>query len=82
MNLYDPRTHRSLSYVYGEDPGVACGIFRAWCLWYLGYPEQAHECMGETVTRAETVSKTEDLIRSEIGAGVHPLEVWQKYGRF
>ena len=36
----------------------------------------------EVLTRSETVSKTEDLIREEIGAGVHPLEVWQKYGRF
>jgi regulator of RNase E activity RraA len=40
------------------------------------------EIVEEVLVKSETVSKTEDLIREEIGAGVHPLEVWQKYGRF
>jgi regulator of RNase E activity RraA len=40
------------------------------------------EIAEEVLIRAETVSKTEDLIRQEIGAGEHPLAVWQKYGRF
>ena len=36
----------------------------------------------EVLDKSETVAETENLIREEIGAGVHPLEVWQKYGRF
>jgi regulator of RNase E activity RraA len=40
------------------------------------------EIAQEVLEKSETVAKTENLIREEIGAGVHPLEVWQKYGRF
>jgi predicted ATPase len=39
--LYDPRRHRGLTAVYGEDPGVGCLVYGAATLWHLGYPEQA-----------------------------------------
>jgi serine/threonine protein kinase/predicted ATPase len=38
---YDPRQHRTLTAVYGEDPGVGCLVYGAATLWHLGYPEQA-----------------------------------------
>jgi serine/threonine protein kinase/predicted ATPase len=38
---YDASQHRTLTAVYGEDPGVGCLIYRAATLWHLGYPEQA-----------------------------------------
>ncbi|HYT90455.1 MAG TPA: protein kinase, partial [Gemmataceae bacterium] len=41
LNLYDPHQHRTLTAVYGEDPGVGCLVYRAATLWHLGYPEQA-----------------------------------------
>ena len=34
--LYDPQQHRSLAFLYGLDPGVACLCFAAWALWHLG----------------------------------------------
>lgn len=40
------------------------------------------EVAEEVLVKAEEVAKTEDLIRGEIRAGEHPLQVWQKYGRF
>ena len=40
------------------------------------------EIAEEVLLRAEDVASKEDLIRDEIRAGVHPFEVWQKYGRF
>ncbi len=40
------------------------------------------EIAEEVLDKSESVAETENLIREEIGAGVHPLEVWQKYGRF
>jgi len=43
MALYDPQQHRSLAFLYGEDPGVACLSRTAHVLWMLGYPEQALE---------------------------------------
>ena len=54
-------------FIFGDSDGV------------LVIPAEIAE---EVLIKSETVSKTEDLIRGEIGAGVHPLEVWQKYGRF
>ena len=54
-------------FIFGDSDGV------------LVIPAEIAE---EVLARSETVSKTEDLIRDEIGAGVQPLEVWQKYGRF
>src|SRR5262249_25327902 len=38
--LYDPKQHRALVFLYGEDLGVYCRSLSAWTLWYLGYPEQ------------------------------------------
>jgi predicted ATPase len=38
---YDPHQHRSLTAVYGEDPGGGCLLYGALTLWHLGYAEQA-----------------------------------------
>jgi predicted ATPase len=39
--LYDPKQHRALAFLYGQDVAVVCHSFAAWALWYLGYPDQA-----------------------------------------
>lgn len=39
--LYDPREHRFMVTLYGDDPGVTCHCFAAMALWLLGYPDQA-----------------------------------------
>ena len=39
--LYDPREHRFMASLYGDDPGVTCHCFAAMSLWLLGYPDQA-----------------------------------------
>jgi predicted ATPase len=39
--LYDPQQHRSHTFVYGQEPGLACLCFEAIPLWMLGYPDQA-----------------------------------------
>jgi predicted ATPase len=38
--LYDPRRHKSLTDLYGQDPAVTCLAFGAVALWLLGYPDQ------------------------------------------
>jgi predicted ATPase len=68
--IYDPQTHGSLAFRYGEDPGVACYIFRAWCLWYLGYPEQARQRMHETVILAQSLSHPHSLAFAHCAAAV------------
>jgi predicted ATPase len=52
LTLYEPQLHRSLAFVYGEDPGVVALSFATYDLWYLGYPDQALEKGQEAVALA------------------------------
>ena len=39
--LYDPGRHRTLTFQFGQDPGVACLAFGAIALWLLGESREA-----------------------------------------
>lgn len=54
-------------YVVGDGDGVVI------------LPQEPAE---EIVTRAEEVVQTENMVRKEILQGVHPVEAFEKYGRF
>ncbi len=41
LALYDRKLHGHLVLKYGQDPGIWCGGQLAWCLWFLGFPDQA-----------------------------------------
>jgi predicted ATPase len=41
VKLYDPSRHRTLTFEFGQDPGVACLAFGAVALWLLGEPREA-----------------------------------------
>ena len=41
IGIYDPQQHGSLAMRIGQDPGVAHGVYLAWALWMLGYPDQS-----------------------------------------
>jgi predicted ATPase/class 3 adenylate cyclase len=56
MALYDPQQHRSLAFLYGEDPGVACHSRMAHVLWMLGYPDQALERNRDALALAQNLS--------------------------
>jgi len=43
LALYDPQLHRSLAFVYGQDPGMTALAWETYDLWFLGYPDQALE---------------------------------------
>ncbi len=55
LALYDHRQHGCLGLRYGHDPGVAHGLYMAWSLWLLGYPEQALKKAIEAVAIAENL---------------------------
>ena len=61
MALYNSQQHRSLAFLFGEDPSVACGSFAAWVLWYLGYPDQAREKTAAALISAQERSYPPDL---------------------
>jgi predicted ATPase len=41
LAVYDIGEHGSLALRTGHDPGVAHGVYLAWALWMLGYPDQS-----------------------------------------
>ncbi len=54
--FYDRQKHRSLAFLYGHDPGMACLSFAAHTLWLLGYPDQAQKRMDEALAWAQELS--------------------------
>jgi predicted ATPase len=59
--LYDPKQHRSLAFLYGEDIGVYCRSQDAWALWALGYPDQGLTRSQEAVTLAQQLAHPYNL---------------------
>src|SRR5262249_26164195 len=56
LALYDPQRHRTLTFAYGQDPGVAALVIDAWALWLLGYPDQALRRRQEACTLAQELA--------------------------
>ncbi len=51
--LYDPQRDASLKLEYGEDPCVQACNSRAFCLWNLGFPDQALKSLSDGLHLAE-----------------------------
>jgi DNA-binding winged helix-turn-helix (wHTH) protein/predicted ATPase len=72
--LYDPRQHRFMASLYGDDPGVTCYCFAAMCLWFLGYPDQALAKVQQAVTVArETGSHYCETFALDFVTWIHVL---------
>jgi class 3 adenylate cyclase/predicted ATPase len=54
--LYDLDRHRSLGFLYGQDPGASCLFYTACALWYLGYPDQALERSRQALALAREIN--------------------------
>jgi predicted ATPase len=64
LALYDPPHHRTLTDVYGEDPGVGCMLYGAMTLWCLGYPDQALRSVQAARRLADELSNPFDMARA------------------
>ena len=72
--LYDPSQHRSLAFLYGEDPGVVCLSFAAWALVWLGSPDQALQRNREALRLPQEHTHSHSLARAlGIAAFFHQL---------
>jgi tetratricopeptide (TPR) repeat protein len=68
--LYDLRQHRSYAARYAcHDPGVCCLCHAAWCLWMLGYPDQALKRSTEAIALARQLSDPTGLARAHLLIG-------------
>jgi adenylate cyclase len=56
LALYDIREHGTLAIRAGTDPGVAHGVYNAWALWILGYPQQSLRRIQEALDLAKQVA--------------------------
>jgi class 3 adenylate cyclase/predicted ATPase len=54
--LYDPRQHRSLALLDGQDPKVTSCCVAGMNLWHLGYPDQALQRSHEALALAHELS--------------------------
>jgi predicted ATPase len=59
--LYDPKRHQGHTFLYGQDPGVACRAFGGVALWLLGYPDQAERYSREAVALGEELGQPSTL---------------------
>jgi predicted ATPase len=72
QSLYDSHVHRTLTAVYGEDPGVGCLAYGAVTLWHLGYPDQAIQAVEEARQTARILSYPFNVARAlYFGAFTH-----------
>ena len=54
---YDPAQHHNLARLHGGyDPGVMCGVWSAFVLWCLGYPDQSLRRCEEALALARGLS--------------------------
>jgi DNA-binding winged helix-turn-helix (wHTH) protein/predicted ATPase len=56
-SLYDPARHHAQTFLFGQDPGVACMAFGAVALWLLGYPQRALEKSREATRLSHQLSQ-------------------------
>ncbi|UWU75466.1 AAA family ATPase [Bradyrhizobium huanghuaihaiense] len=61
LALYDPSAHRSLAFLFAQDPRVAGLSVLSWGLFALGYPEQAQARSEQALTDAKELSHRNTL---------------------
>lgn len=60
--LYDAEHHPALTSRYVRDPGILCLFYKAWNLWFLGYPDQALRTGREALALAQHLSHPFSLV--------------------
>ncbi|NOT53291.1 MAG: AAA family ATPase, partial [Deltaproteobacteria bacterium] len=56
ITFYDSRPSSSYAIRPVQNPGVMCRGYAAWCLWHLGYPDQALQRVHESFALAQELS--------------------------
>jgi len=56
--LYDSQQRSSHSFLSLQEPKMHCLSYKAWALWFLGYPDQALERMSEALALVQEFSQS------------------------
>jgi hypothetical protein len=59
--LYNPAKHRPLATRFGVDSAVSMLCYRAWTLWFLGYPEAALADSDQAISDAREFAKARSV---------------------
>jgi class 3 adenylate cyclase/predicted ATPase len=74
IEIYNREKHAPLAFAYGQDPGVVCRAQAAFCLWFLGLPEQALKRNDEALALARELSHPYSLAAAlDFSAWIHQL---------
>jgi predicted ATPase len=74
IEIYNREKHAPLAFAYGQDPGVVCRAQAAFCLWFLGLPEQALKRNDEALALAQELSHPYSLAAAlDFSAWIHQL---------
>ena len=79
LALYDPALHRSLAFLYVQDPRVAALSALSWTLLALGYPEQASARSREALDAANDLTHLNTLAYALLFACL--FEQYRRAGR-
>ena len=71
VSLYDPAQHRQLTWLYGQEPGMAGRAFLILTLWSLGYPDSALKQHEEMLRLAREVSHAQSQAYALTFAAMH-----------
>ena len=67
---YTPDQSATPVFRMGNDPGVACRLYAAQTLWFLGYPEQAMTHLHEALTLAHALAHPLGLAQAQCAAAI------------
>ncbi len=71
VSMYDTDSHRPLTWLYGDEPGMGGHSEYAWILWTLGYADQALVETKRSLEIGREVSQANSQAASLALAGIH-----------
>jgi class 3 adenylate cyclase len=75
LSFYDLAAHRDLGMRYGHDPRTGAMNYKAWNLWYLGFPDQARETMEQSLSWAREIGH-HNTIGFALCLGIALTSIW------
>jgi predicted ATPase len=74
--LYVPQEHRPLAVRFGQDVGATALAYRAWALWFRGYPQSALTLTDQLVKHARDLGHAATLMHALYHVG--SVETWTR----
>ena len=68
--LYDPELHKEDAFTYSQNPGVGIHCFGGWTNWFLGYADQALQCVDQAVELARDLGEPHGIAHSLLFAAI------------